>query len=72
MTAFSKISKLVMISMGRAGYTDCSVGGGIKLYLGEKGQSGYKTVFKNMARVFYTHCFTAVTQETTLKTNNKK
>ena len=43
-------------------------GGCIKLYLGEKGQSGYKTVFKNMARVFYTHCFTAVTQ----KTNNKK
>ena len=27
-TAFSKISKLVMISMGRAGNTDCSVGGG--------------------------------------------
>ena len=59
-----------MISMGRAGNTDCSVGGGggIKLYLGEKGQCGYQTVFKNMARVFYTHCFTAVTQ----KTNNKK
>ena len=63
-----------MISMGRAGYTYCSVGGGggIKLYLGERGQCGYKTVLKNMARVFYTHCFTAVTQKTTLKTNNKK
>lgn len=61
-----------MISMGRAGCTDCSVVGGGGLYLGGKGQSGYKTVFKNMARVFYTHCFTAVTQKTTLEANNKK
>ena len=36
----------------------------MKLYLREKGQSGYKTVFKNMTRVFYTHCFTALTQKT--------
>ena len=39
--------------------------GAIKLYLREKGQSGYNTVFKNIASVFYTHCFTALTQKTT-------
>ena len=37
----------------------------IKLYLREKAQSGYNTVFKNIASVFYTHCFTALTQKTT-------
>lgn len=46
MTAFSKISKLVMISMGRAGYTYCSVGGG-----------GYKTVFRGKGAVWLQNRF---------------
>ena len=46
-TAFSKISKLVMISMGRAGNTDCSVGGG----------GGYKTVFRGKGAVWLQNRF---------------
>lgn len=41
-TAFSKISKLVMISMGRAGYTNSSVGGG----------GGYKIVLRGKGPVW--------------------
>ena len=41
-TAFSKISKLVMISMGRAGYTYCLVGEG----------GWYKTVLKGKGAVW--------------------
>ena len=47
-TAFSKISKLVMISMGRAGNTDCSVGGG---------GGGYKTVFRGKGAVWLQNRF---------------
>lgn len=42
MTAFSKISKLVIISMGRAGYTNSSVGGG----------GGYRIVLRGKGAVW--------------------
>ena len=48
-TAFSKIPKLVMISMGRAPYTGCSVGG--------RGGGGYKTLFRGKGAVWLQNRF---------------